>query len=133
VWGNPFIIGADGDRSRVIAKFREYAKWRLSREPNWLEPLRGKDLACYCSPNPCHGDVILQLLQEQESEPDEILNQMLDEMLSNGIRYCSDCKFDMDAEVPNDCGWGNHMWHFPDSDSPDMCCECGIDAEMAVK
>lgn len=63
VWGNPFLIGADGERERVIAKFRHYAMWRLEREPEWLEPLRGKDLACYCAPNPCHGHVILELLE----------------------------------------------------------------------
>lgn len=66
VWGNPFIIGADGERGRVIAKFRQYAVWRLEREPNWLEPLRGKDLACYCAPNPCHGDVIKELMQASD-------------------------------------------------------------------
>lgn len=66
VWGNPFIVGADGERERVIAKFRHYAQWRLEREPSWLEPLRGKDLACYCSPNPCHGNVILELMEVSE-------------------------------------------------------------------
>jgi hypothetical protein len=64
VWGNPFIIGQDGDRDTVISKFYHYAKWRLEREPQWLEPLQGKDLACYCSPNPCHGNAIIQLLTE---------------------------------------------------------------------
>ena len=70
VWGNPFIIGADGDRNTVIAKFNQYMYWRLSREINWLEPLRGKDLACYCSPNPCHGDAIIAFLSKIE-EADE--------------------------------------------------------------
>lgn len=65
VWGNPFIIGPDGDRDTVISKFYHYAKWRLEREPKWLEPLIGKDLACYCSPNPCHGNAIISLLSEQ--------------------------------------------------------------------
>jgi hypothetical protein len=64
VWGNPFIIGADGDRNAVISKFYHYAKWRLEREPNWLEPLRGKDLACYCAPKGCHGNAIVMLLEE---------------------------------------------------------------------
>ena len=68
VWGNPFIIGADGDRDTVISKFYHYAKWRLEREPKWLEPLRGKDLACYCSPNPCHGNAIVMLLEEIKPE-----------------------------------------------------------------
>jgi hypothetical protein len=70
VWGNPFIIGADGDRATVIGKFHQYAKWRLEREPEWLEPLRGKDLACYCSPNACHGHSIMVLLGE-----DAFINQ----------------------------------------------------------
>ena len=66
IWGNPFIIGADGDRNTVISKFYHYAKWRLEREPQWLKPLQGKDLACYCSPNPCHGDAIISLLNRIE-------------------------------------------------------------------
>ena len=63
-WGNPFIIGEDGDRAVVIAKFHHYAQWRLEREPQWLEPLRGIDLACYCAPKPCHGNVIVELLEK---------------------------------------------------------------------
>ena len=69
VWGNPFIIGLDGDREKVISKFYYYAKWRLEREPKWLEPLRGKDLACYCAPNPCHGNAIIRLLDEKPYLP----------------------------------------------------------------
>jgi hypothetical protein len=134
VWGNPFIIGADGERLRVIAKFREYAAWRLTREPNWLEPLRGKNLACYCAPNACHGDVIIQLLKETEKyempEPDDVLSKMLDEMIPGGIRYCSDCKFDMDAMSAVPCT--SHKWHNNDA-FDDMCCLCGLDAEMLVK
>lgn len=64
-YGNPFIIGIDGDRKMVIAKFRTYAEWRLSKEPNWLDGLIGKNLSCYCSPLPCHGDVILSILKER--------------------------------------------------------------------
>lgn len=64
VWGNPFILDIDGDRDTVISKFYHYAKWRLEREPKWLEPLRGKDLACYCAPKSCHGNAIIMLLEE---------------------------------------------------------------------
>jgi hypothetical protein len=61
-WGNPFVIGLDGDRAAVIERFRRYARIRLSEEPTWLEPLRGKDLVCWCAPLPCHGDVIVEML-----------------------------------------------------------------------
>ncbi len=60
-WGNPFRIGKDGDRAEVIRLFREYALIMLSVEPDWLKPLRGKDLACWCAPEPCHAEVLAEL------------------------------------------------------------------------
>lgn len=68
-WGNPFKIGSPDpngnpmDRDQVIILYRAYAEAKLADEPDWLEPLRGKDLACWCFPSPCHGDVILDLLK----------------------------------------------------------------------
>ena len=59
-WGNPFVIGRDGTREEVIAK---YERW-LADQPHLLralDELRGKDLVCYCSPEACHGDVLLRL------------------------------------------------------------------------
>ena len=63
-WGNPFIIGKDGDRAEVIAKFREYASARIKIDINWLLPLKSKDLNCYCAPQACHGDVLLEMIGE---------------------------------------------------------------------
>ena len=62
-WANPFIIGKDGTREEVIEK---YKNWLLETE--WttglildIGELRGKDLVCWCSPLPCHGDILLEL------------------------------------------------------------------------
>lgn len=60
-WGNPFIIGKDGDREQVIKMFEQYAEWRLSIQPHWLDELRGKDLVCWCVPLKCHGDILVKL------------------------------------------------------------------------
>lgn len=60
-WGNPFAIGKDGTREEVIAKYRLYIKGRkdlLARLPE----LAGKRLGCYCKPEACHGDVLVELL-----------------------------------------------------------------------
>ena len=65
LYGNPFVIGKDGDRAEVIAKFKAYAEAILKDRPDWLEPLRGKDLVCFCAPLPCHADVIIDLLDSQ--------------------------------------------------------------------
>jgi hypothetical protein len=58
-WGNPFPITRDHSREQVIEKFRIYAEERLVREPEWLTPLQGKDLVCFCAPLACHGDILL--------------------------------------------------------------------------
>mgnify|MGYP000285952535 CR=1 FL=1 len=70
-WGNPFRIGEDGTRSEVIEKFRQ---WVISQPElmNDLEELRGKRLGCWCSPKPCHGDVLIDLLKEKD------LNSMME-------------------------------------------------------
>lgn len=60
-WGNPFPIGPNASRDQVIEKFRIYAEARLIREPEWLIPLRGKDIVCFCSPLKCHGDILIEM------------------------------------------------------------------------
>jgi len=43
--------------------FGDHARMRLSKDPAWLEPLRGYNLACFCGVGePCHRDVYLELL-----------------------------------------------------------------------
>lgn len=58
-WGNPFEIGRHGTRDEVIAKYRE---WLLSGDlVHEVTELRGKTLGCWCAPNACHGDVLVEL------------------------------------------------------------------------
>ena len=61
-YGNKFKIGADGNRAEVIEKF----KLHLLSSPDLqdkIKKLKGKVLGCYCSPLPCHGDVIINFLK----------------------------------------------------------------------
>lgn len=73
-YGNPFIIGIHGDRKKVIEKFdlwlRGYAYGVVEPERReWilknLDKLDGQVLGCWCVPQPCHGEVYLQLLKER--------------------------------------------------------------------
>ena len=60
IWGNPFVIGKDGTRDEVIAK---YESW-LMQQPALLaklDRLAGKRLICWCAPARCHADVLLRL------------------------------------------------------------------------
>ena len=64
IWGNPYILGRDGDRATVIAK---YETWLLTQPDLMLilPTLRGKVLGCWCSPAACHGDILLRLANGQ--------------------------------------------------------------------
>lgn len=63
-WGNPFIIGADGDRAAVIKKYRAWItgndRVAVALRRN-LRRIRGRRLVCWCAPAPCHGDVLAEL------------------------------------------------------------------------
>ena len=60
-WGNPFKIGIDGTREDVIEQYRDWIQTQ-SHLLNSLEELRGKTLGCFCSPQACHGDILVELL-----------------------------------------------------------------------
>ena len=60
-WGNPFVMRNETDRDRVCDLYEQYALWRLTVDPNWLIPLRGSSLACWCAPKRCHADTLLRL------------------------------------------------------------------------
>lgn len=67
LWGNPFRIGRDGDRTEVLRKF-EY--WIRNEVPHLIdmacEVLKGQTLGCYCKPLACHGDIWVKLINERE-------------------------------------------------------------------
>ena len=62
-WGNPFVIGKDGTRSEVIEKYRLWIKTQPDLM-NSLHELRGKVLGCWCAPDACHGDVLMELINK---------------------------------------------------------------------
>lgn len=91
-WGNGYRIGDDylfvdelwargprGDRQimnrpDVVNAYRQDLGLLTPAElAEYLAPLRGKDLACWCSlDEPCHADVLIELIGgEVESEPAE--------------------------------------------------------------
>lgn len=59
-WGNPFRVPQNGpDAESVI---RQYEEWldRNHRLLKQIHELQGKDLACWCHPDPCHGTPLMK-------------------------------------------------------------------------
>lgn len=53
-YGNPYVIGIDGNRDDVCDKFERRVLPDLD-----VRALEGKDLKCHCKPKRCHCDPIL--------------------------------------------------------------------------
>jgi hypothetical protein len=57
-WGNPFVLGKDGNRDTVCNNYSVY----LGMKPSLLRKLpelKGKVLGCWCYPERCHGDELI--------------------------------------------------------------------------
>ena len=70
IFGNPFKIGGEYvSREEVIDAYKEwfytYKDIDLSFE-RAVKDLKGKILGCWCTPLPCHGDVIIKYLEDLE-------------------------------------------------------------------
>ena len=66
-WGNPFVLGRDGTRDEVIAKYRAW----IAQQPALmaaLHELRGKHLVCWCAPERCHADVLIELANRETGD-----------------------------------------------------------------
>ncbi len=86
-WFNPFSIKKWETREKVLDMYRQYLLGNLEengdkglRSKKWgipktsppgpellkdIEELRGKVLACWCAPEPCHGNVLLEFLSSE--------------------------------------------------------------------
>lgn len=66
-FANPYKIGKDGTREQVIQKYKIYIKEKLKNDDSLQKELigmKGKNLGCWCFPEPCHGNVLLELIDE---------------------------------------------------------------------
>jgi hypothetical protein len=72
-WGNPFShldrlfpnpdLTWVASRAEAIERYREW----IEGQPELLDDLHelhGKRLGCFCSPRPCHGEVLAELADE---------------------------------------------------------------------
>ena len=65
IWGNPWETTDDSRRKEVLIYYETWLRGELIDRPHMLDPLKGKDLACWCPlDKPCHADVLLKFLKE---------------------------------------------------------------------
>lgn len=81
-WANPYRIGQTWringhdqmpmDRDTVVWRYHDHLDRELRRDADFLEPLRGHRIACWCARGEwCHGDVIVEWLDAHRPMPHE--------------------------------------------------------------
>lgn len=63
-YGNPFVVDRDGTRDEVIERYREHLKSRPQLVKKIKRDLKGKHLLCWCAPERCHGEVIMEIAND---------------------------------------------------------------------
>lgn len=104
-WGNPFKLSEFNDVRTCLEKYEAWLNAMLCADSHFLDPLRGKDLACWCRlDQPCHSDILLRnLVDVHDVEkwpwiecPRCRFGQRADpELLKKGKFTCPDCKIEM--------------------------------------
>ena len=61
-WGSPYKL-EDHGRERTLALYEGWLEKQLASDPEFLEPLRGYNLGCFCRPDQaCHADILMRRL-----------------------------------------------------------------------
>lgn len=71
-WGNPFthLVGKTKaeflvkDREESVASFRTWFLAQPELVAAVKKELKGKDLICWCKPASCHGDVLIEIANQ---------------------------------------------------------------------
>lgn len=69
LWGNPFTWKTGTQADFLVPKdecLTRYEAW-IRQQPDLmakLPDLRGRILGCFCKPAPCHGDILVRLIEE---------------------------------------------------------------------
>jgi len=75
-WGLPKDV--QGTQEQIIRQYEErIMKMSAKDREEFLAPLRGKDLVCYCELNEtCHADVLLRLANASSATPNTRLGTL---------------------------------------------------------
>ena len=65
IWANPFSVKKYG-REGCLEKYKDYIEHKIRTEPTIydLNLLKNKKLGCWCKPEKCHGDILIELMRD---------------------------------------------------------------------
>lgn len=70
-FANPYKISDNMTRKQVIKKYETYIIRKLNKNISLVKKLLkldGKNLGCWCYPEPCHGDILIKLIKKYKKK-----------------------------------------------------------------
>ncbi len=64
-WGNPFKV-EDHGREGAIQRFKDWLLCDPNSPLDDIAALRGFHLVCWCAPEPCHADFLLEIANKRQ-------------------------------------------------------------------
>jgi hypothetical protein len=67
---NPYKLHPGESRGATLEKYKKYLAEKLENPvyKQAVKELAGKTLVCWCSPHPCHGDILATVCEELNKE-----------------------------------------------------------------
>lgn len=82
IWANPYKITPEQPREIVLDKYREYVEKKINQDKSLISELlklKGKKIGCWCKPECCHGDVLVELIDKYSSNSSNTSNTLIDD------------------------------------------------------
>lgn len=70
IWASPYKITETQSREKALKLYHEYIEKKINFEPNLIKELKnleGKKLGCWCKPECCHGDILIELIEKYKN------------------------------------------------------------------
>ena len=64
IWGNPYKVSEGMTRKEAINAYRDWILYSpdAAEQRSQIHTLKGKTLGCWCKPKACHGDVLVEII-----------------------------------------------------------------------
>lgn len=77
LWANPFKVPDETEKGSLIDRYEVYIRKKIIDEnlQDEVRKLKGKTLGCWCKPSPCHGDVLLKIIDEYTNSESMVIDK----------------------------------------------------------
>jgi len=63
-WGNPYAYIYEYSLYKSLEKYQDWLYEKMQKDPAFLDPLEGKNLACWCPlSRTCHADILIAMIE----------------------------------------------------------------------